>query len=281
MRILVVGGGKSGSWKIRGEQLGTAIGAHVRSYNVIQNLLGYDFVIAVKRIPNDFLNMIHKSGKPLIWDVVDAWPQPSMNTANEHESVEWIRSELNRIRPNGVVYSTSKMMSDARYDASSIVLPHHAWPKYLVCRPSIRKDVKNVGYEGGPQYLGRWKYLIDKSCVKRGWSFVLNGDLSKCDIGLALRDCSGYPLKWWKSNCKLANLQALGLPSICSREHGMLSFSSGAEVFIDSPAELEDSFDFLTSYETRLNISNTMYSSAVYLKDVADKYKLWLSHLNF
>ena len=48
-RILITGTGTSGSWKIRGEQLGAAIGAEIMPRAALANCRRADVVVLVKR----------------------------------------------------------------------------------------------------------------------------------------------------------------------------------------------------------------------------------------
>ena len=74
-RILVTGGGTSGSWKIRGEQLGEAICADVLPRAGFADCSAAELIVVVKRAPPELLDTVRRSGRPWVWDVVDAWPQ--------------------------------------------------------------------------------------------------------------------------------------------------------------------------------------------------------------
>lgn len=162
-----------------------------------------------------------------------------------------------------------------------MVLPHHGWPKYHA-PIEIRKDIKRVGYEGGEHYLGRFRAVIDAECARRGWTFEVNaGNLQECDIGICLRDPQDYASQHWKSNCKLANMQLMGLPAICSLEQGYCEFSSGTELFIEDPSQVGQAFNGLTYYHGRVTTSDTMKLAAPKLDNVALRYKEWLEALNF
>lgn len=80
MRLLVTGkGGATGSWQIRGEQLGHAIGAEVVPFASLGSTsIGRGVLpIVVKRSPAQVLKQI--GDRPWVYDVVDAWPQPAGN----------------------------------------------------------------------------------------------------------------------------------------------------------------------------------------------------------
>lgn len=273
MRILVTGRGTSGSWKVRGEQLGAAIGARVIPR--CADVRGADVVVWVKRI----INGAPLKGRFWVWDIVDAWPQPEGNNWTEARAVAWLRGELDRHRPSAVVFPTAAMLADSGWQGPALVLPHHAWPRYH--QVALRDRVEAVGYEGSMCHLGRWSEVLERACRARGWCFSANGDLSKCDIGIALRECSGHAPRRWKSNVKLANLQALGIPAICSPERGYIEFGSGAELYVQTEAELAEALDQLGSLECRARAGARMAAAVPTLAAVAEEYMTWLEQLNF
>lgn len=263
---------------MRAEQLGPAIGASVkwRAVNVEQ-FRGIDVLVYVKRLNDGVLAAIRESGRPWVWDIVDAWPRPADNNWDRQHSVIWLQGELRRLKPSAIIVATHAMLEDSGWSGKSLVLPHHAWSKYSP-RP-LAESVLQVGYEGMPLYLGKWKALIDAECAKRGWSFVV-GDLSNADIGIALRDDRSYANKFWKSNCKLANLQALGIPAICSPEAGYVEFGSGEELIVEKKEQLVGAFDRLASMQERGRIRERMLAAAPRIDAVAREYSEWLA-LNF
>lgn len=275
MRIIVTGkGGKAGSWAIRGQQLGAAIGAVVVPLADAAQLKRADVAVVVKRIPDSLLANLRSSGRPWVLDLVDGWPQPAGNAWPKSVAVQWLRERLGALQPTAVVFPTTQMQIDSCWQGPSIVLPHHAWPKYE--RQPVRASVSLVGYEGDAGYLGRWAPLIERECTRRGWRFVVNGDLASCDIGLALRDVSGYPAGAWKANTKLANLQALGIPAICSPEASYREFGSGSEAFVTEHSELSEAMENLTDRPIRAAASEAMSMATPRLEQVAGVYRAWL-----
>ena len=275
MHILVTGSGTSGSWQIRGEQLGRAIGA-----TVIPKCLdvgGYHAAIVVKRPLPDLIARLHKADVPIIWDVVDGWPQPSGNGWGRAVCMSWMHEQFERIRPFAVVAATLAMEEDlGEFGVSVIRLPHHGRPG--LGRNPVREAVKTVGYEGGTQYLGRWWESLDRQCRRRGWKFVVNPpSIVELDIVVAMRDAVGYAPSRWKSNVKLANAQASGTPFIGSPEAGYLEMSARRrERWATSEDSLDEAFDELTPYDERLRVSQAMLRVAPKLDDVAREYKSWL-----
>lgn len=273
MKIVVTGTGKSGSWKIRGDQLGAAIGARVEPRCI--DFSHCDLVVYVKRMKLDALGAIRRSKVRWVWDVVDAWPQPEGNLWNADQAISWLRVELNRLRPHAVVFATDAMREDSGWRGPALVLPHHAWPRYSK-RNELRPEVKTVGYEGH-DYLGSWAKKLREACAQRGWKFEINGDMRHADIGVALREADGWAARRWKSNVKLANIHALGIPALCSPEAGYMQFARGTEIFLDNGGNLPAALDLCAGRAFR---EHAQSAEIINLKDVAEEYKTWLMELN-
>lgn len=277
MRVLVTGRGTSGSWAIRGEQLGRAIGATVERQAT--TVAGYDLAIVVKRAPDDLLNRLRSAKLPIVWDVVDAWPQPAGNLWTDAECRRWLTAQVAHMKPAAIVAATRAMAADCGvFKVPTVALPHHSRPGQRV--NPINERVRKVGYEGGPQYLGKWEAVVSAECARRGWEFVVNpAALADVDLLVALREANGYAPRNWKSNVKLANAQGSGTPIVCNREAGYLETASGGEFFADTEQELSASFDRLADYDTR-----KMAAAGLWARDlnaVATEYKAWLQRLNF
>lgn len=273
MHILMTGRGTSGSFQIRGVQLGQTIGAAV-----VPNALDvapYDIAVLVKRPTAELLQRFRRAGTKVVWDLVDAWPQPVGNEWNKRRCLDWLEEQIVMIRPAGIVAATKAMATDCeRFGVPVLALPHHA-------RPGLRmnpiRTLKVAGYEGGEQYLGRWLPIIKRLCAARGLRFVVNpAEMADVDVVLALRDCAGYAPRHWKSNVKLANAQGSGTPVICNREAGYLETVSGAEQWADDEAELAAAFDALECTSTRLQASKTLRAAAPSIDSVAATYVEWL-----
>lgn len=269
--ILVTGAGRSGSWQVRGEQLGRAIGAVVKPLADLADCRGADLVVIVKRPPAATLDAVRRSGMPWVWDVVDAWPQGHHPDMDERQAKRWLRAQLEALQPTAVVWPTWRMQDDARWEGPQIALPHHGWPKYH--RREVSDTIRAVGYEGG-NYLGRWRQVLEQECALRGWQFVVNGDMQQVDVGVALRDGGGYPAAHWKSNCKLANLQHLGIPAICSPECGYMETQCGSELWASCAAELAAAFRELENDKRRRELAAA--ARPIPLDQVAKTYRGWL-----
>jgi hypothetical protein len=273
LRILVTGkGGPTGSWQIRGEQLGHALGATIAPAAGSRQLDQADVIVVVKRISAELLQSL--SGRRWVLDFVDGWPQPRGNEWGKAEAIAWLRGRLRTLNPTAVVFPTTRMREDSGWTGPAIVLPHHAWPKYQ--RHPHALKVRRVGYEGDASYLGRWRAVMQAACAARGWEFVENGDLGTCQIGVALRDVSGYPAGAWKANTKLANLQALGLPALISPEEGYREFGSAAQTEIVYPEHVGPALDALAGDGIRRRLGDLAVAAAPRLQNVADAYGAWL-----
>jgi len=279
VNILVTGRGSSGSWQIRGAQLGKAIGAHVEAN--VNSVKGFDVAVIVKRPRLDLLERLRQRGIPIIWDIVDAWPQPHGNLWSRGECVDWLQKEVNTIKPQALVAATQAMADDCKsFGLPVLPLPHHARPGQPL--NPIRPSVLKVGYEGGLQYIGGWTPVLEKECGKRGWGLSLNPqELASVDIVLAVRDQKGYAARHWKSGVKLANAQGSGTPCVLGRERGYMEGASGAEQWADSPEELIAAFDALQAQECRKEISSRLEAAAPSLSGVATRYKRWIETLSF
>ena len=284
MRIAMTGRGTSGSWQIRGVQLGSAIGADLKPNVVFTSAFReYDTVIVVKRITEANLRAVQASKRRIIWDVVDAWPQPEGNGWHREQCLVWLQNELDRIKPDGIIAATERMKRDL-HDMMSVpvlYLPHHSDPKL---QPQVvARTVERIGYEGAPHYLGRWREVAQTWCKRNQVQWAENpGSISKLDIVLALRDSYGFAPKHWKSNVKLTNAHAAGIPCICSPEQGYIDVQTLAESWVDTPDAphaLWQALDALLPFERRLEVFDHFTSNAMYftLDAVSKRLKQWLS----
>lgn len=276
--ILFTGNGKSGSWKIRGLQLGSAVGGVIspQCTNLQQN--NVNLVVMVKKEVPGVVQECRKNNIPWVWDVVDGWPQPSGNQWDKDTAVKWLKEAIARLQPTAMVFPTKAMAEDAEFKGRWLVLPHHAWGKYEKVKHHPTNVV--VGYEGGPHYIQPWVKQITEECNRRKWTFLNNGDMQKCHIGLALRGFSGHPARNWKSNVKLANIQGLGIPAICSNEAGYREYMSGVEFFVEDAHQLSHAFSQLEDFERRRIIGHMMHERKITLASIALRYRLWLDQLS-
>lgn len=275
----MTGSGRSGSWQIRAEQLGRAIGATVKPQATLSDCQRADVIIAVKRVPQATLKAIKDSGKPWLWDLVDLWPQPEGNAWTLEQAIHYVRRLcLETWNPTAAIWPTQCMGDDIRYPGR--VLYHHARPG--IRQNPIRKTIRTIGYEGSPDYLSGWINPILKQCEARGWNFLVNAShLADLDIVLAVRgdEYDGHAPRRWKSNVKLANAQGSGTPIICQRESGYIETQAGVEVFIDSPVDLGSAFDSLLDWDRRKKIATQLRACAYSINQAAADLKEIISAL--
>jgi hypothetical protein len=279
MEILVTGRGTGGSWGIRGVQLGRAMGATVMPE--ARDLAAHDVAVLVKRYTPDLLERLHEArerdGLRIVWDVVDAWPQPRGNLWSREQCLAWLRAEIALVQPDGIVAATYEMLQDCKeFGVPVLLLPHHARPGLR--RNPIRDRVRTVGYEGAPQYITRWRGHIEHECMRRGWCFEMQpAELSDVDILVALRDEVGYAPRKWKSGVKLANAQGSGTPVVCCREAGYLENDSGGALWADDPRQLANAFDILEPLAARRNAAAKLLAATPHLQTIAETYSTWLN----
>lgn len=279
MKVLVTGRSRAGSWRIRGEQLGSAIGAHVEIE--ARKVTGFDVAVVVKRAPMNTLQRLRAERIPVVWDIVDAWPQPEGNSWGKDACLRWLRDEVEIIRPNAIVAATQRMMYDCLENMRLPVLwlPHHSRNDEV---NPIREHVNVVGYEGSERYLGPWQGWLEDECHSRGWKFVVNPErLADLDIVTAFRYYGGYAACNWKSNVKLANAQGSGTPCVMNREAGYLEMASGGELWANDRRQLSDALDQLVPLKVRRERSDRLRQAAVNINEVARTYTEWLSQLKF
>ena len=277
MNILVTGRGTSGSWKVRGVQLGKALGARVKPKADESDIYWADAVVLVKRPLHDFMHALKQSGKPWFWDVVDFYPQPAATGWSKKYAISWVQKQIKTYKPTGVIWPNEKMALDCSNSENDIVLYHHHRPNIQLNK--IREKVSVVGYEGSEKYLGYWKSKIIKQCEIRNWNFVINqGTHVDWDICIALRSSehSGYVQKNWKSNVKLANAQGSGTPFIGAFESGYIETASESEIYCGNFSDLEAAFSMLEDYQMRKYISESLRSKAYSVADAAADMQVYL-----
>lgn len=273
MKVLVTGNRPTaGSWLIRADQLARPVGFRVEPLTT--DVSGNDVVVAVKRHRPELPDACRRAGIPLVWDIIDPWPQPVGNIWDEATAKAWLRSELTRIRPSLVLASTRKMSADiAEMGFEAVAIYHHS---RAAPRREISERIKVVGYDGSVVQLGSWADVVRAQCAKRGWEFVVDGSrYNEFDIVLGLRGYDGYAPRAWKSNVKLANAQAAGIPFVGSPEAGYLETRvPGCEKFATDEQSLSLAFDALESQSARQRVASWMHtvSETVSVENIRRQY---------
>lgn len=264
MKILVTGKGSAGSWKIRGEQLGDAIGARVVPKAIRPEIQRADLVVYVKRIHGNFFADITKAGTKWIWDLVDPYPQPICTDWTKQHSIDWVRKQIETFKPHGIIWPNKKMRDDCDDgDTPGAVIYHHH--RQNISLNPIRENIQAIGYEGEPNYIADWLPVLKSECKKREWKFLINPpNICDLDIVVAMRGerFNGYAQRSWKSNVKLSNAQGSGTPFIGSAESSYIETGCGAEVLIESESQIAGALDQLVPRETRLQASEKMRAVA-------------------
>lgn len=281
MKILITGkGGSAGSWRIRGEQLGAAIGATVKPMATLEDCRAHDVIVVVKRVPDALLENIRASKKPWVFDCVDFYPQPECSKWPRDAAIAWVRERMSYFYPSAVIWPNEHMQADCTAGRKEIVLRHHARPGMPV--NPIRDQVKLVNYEGAPEYLAEWQHWLTMECRRRGWAFSVNAPLyTAADIVVAFRgvDYGGYAQRNWKSNVKLANAHASGTPFVGQPDSGYLESSTNLEFWVDHHSGLARAFDALEDQDRRRAISERFLRSAYPLSAAADELRKFLHAL--
>jgi len=270
MKILVTGKGEaSGAWKVRGEELGRAIGAEVYPKASDAQVKAADIVITVKHTqPN-----ITAAQGITVLDIVDAYPQPDANQWSREQLIAWANDYS--LPYNYTVAATEAMRVDTGAD---FALRHHYRPD--IEENPIRARVQTVGYEGSERYLDGWMEDILRECKRRGWTFLVNPDrLADCDVVLAVRgnQWRGYATDNWKSCVKMSNSIGSITPMIALPERGYIE--TGAPfVSVEAPSGIDAAFAQIESLATRMRMASALRElKPLYsLEAVANEYLEWL-----
>lgn len=280
MRLLFTGRGTSGSWAIRGQQIGEALGAKVKPLAAHADFQACDLAVVVKRVPEPIRGGLASSGKPWVYDIVDAYPQPLSSGWQRSEAISWIRRHVMTLNPTAVIWPNQRMRDDCDDGRPGLVLPHHARP-HQAPNP-VREHIATVGYEGRADYLQGWAMVLHKECERRGWRFVVNPErLADLDIVVAFRggQWDGYASQHWKSGVKLANAHATGTHFVGRPDDGYTETASGAEYWATSPAEIRIAFDWLEPQSTRELVSDRFRESVYTIDRAAETLRPFLESL--
>lgn len=280
MKILFTGRGTSGSYQVRAVQVAAALGARAKSMATLEDCKAADVIVAVKKVPEPLLMAIRKSGRPWIYDIVDAYPQPRCSAWVKGVAQAWLKEHLRALRPDYVIWPNERMQED--YGGAGAVIYHHHRPKIDV--NPIRERIQTIGYEGAPAYLEGWFQTVEAECRARGARFVVNPErLADVDVVLALRGkgWNGYPQQHWKSQVKLANAHGSGTPFIGAPESGYLETACGAEYWASHPGDLGVALDWLESKSARQEVSARFLKNAFSIDHAAERYRDVLCALRF
>lgn len=268
MNVLIVGSGK-GSWAMRGEQLGRAIGARLAVTPLPADLAWADVVVLVKRAIVQ-ADTVHAAGKPLVWDALDFWSQPAQNGLSEVDARALLADWQRRYRPTLTIGAT-QAMADA---AGGAYLPHHG---HQALRITDARPCAVVGYEGSPAYLDGWERPLREACAARGWRLVINPpDLSAVDVLVALRGgpWDGWMCRQWKSGVKYVNAVLAGRPVITQATAAFAEMALPGTV-VAAPIDLDAALDRWASDDARRAVTSWSRTHAgIYaLEAIASAYR--------
>jgi len=262
VNVLIVGSGK-GSWMMRGQQLGAAIGARVTSQPTDDYWRWAELAVLVKKAGASFAPDAHRFGVPVVWDALDCWRQPDDNRWTESYAKSRFQAQIDAIRPMLVIGATQAMAEACE----GVFVPHHSW-QGLTPTPA-REQVRTVAYQGNAAYLGTWAGALQKACTKRGWTFAVNpSDLSTADILVAFRDgpWDGWICREWKSGVKIVNAIAAGRPLISQNSAAVRELQPDGSI-VERPSELAAALDFWSDRDARQAV-------VARARDVAERFTL-------
>lgn len=265
MKILFTGKPNKGSWQIRAVQMAAEFGECI-PYATEKQCRAADFIVAIKRVPQEVLNAIRASGTPWAWDTVDCYPQPACSGWSREWSIEWMREQVRSMQPTVVCFATQRMRQDVGFGGA--VIYHHHRPG--IATNPIREKIRVIGYEGASQYLGHWEKRLEQSARHIGAEFTMKPSaLADCDVVVAFRggaaDC--YATRHWKSNVKLANAHASGTPFIGQLDDGYRETMTGAEHWVDEPKDIDLALEWLSSQRERLRVSQVFRGASISVQD--------------
>src|SRR5688572_3875585 len=177
MNVLIVGADSHGSFEMRGQQLGRAIGARVTTRPNPGDFAWADAIVLVKHAATEWGKQAKRSKKPLVWDVLDIWKQPDGNQT----AIDAHRASIMQTR-DAIGITTLIAATEAMAQAiGGVYLPHQS--RLRLTPAPARKTASVVGYEGRPKYLGSWRKVLEQACARLGMTFVVNPpDLRDVDV---------------------------------------------------------------------------------------------------
>lgn len=249
MNILMVGVG-SGSWQMRGVQLGGAIGARVTASPRPSDWAWADLVVLVKRAAMRWQVQARRLTVPVVWDVLDFWAQPEDNHLTRDDMIAKVRAVQQAAGVTALIGATGAMAADI----GGVYLPHHC---RLGLQPApIREKAEVVAYEGQRKYLGRWAKALEQSCDALGLRFVVNPpNIRDADVLVSFRDgkWDGWACRRWKSGIKHVNAIVSGRP-IVSQPAAARDELRPFGLVIETPAGLTEAISAASARECRADV---------------------------
>lgn len=285
LRVCFLGDGTSGSWRMRAAQVAGMRAAWVaRATQDLdpRDIDRHDLFCFVKRFDRGLATRLRSGGKVVLYDVVDPWKQPEDGDRYKTlpEIVGFFRQLWRDLPVEGVIFPNATMKKDLGHLVPNpTVIYHHHRPELRPVRVRDRAPV--VGYEGVPDYLGPWRQVVQRACTRHALRFVVNPRcLTDLDIGFAARGGPHGSLlaSRYKSNVKLANFFAAGIPSIVhADEMSYRETDNGKVLFFRTDAELDSGLETLLPVETRREIQESFLSHSrnFSLATIAEQYEAY------
>lgn len=250
MNILMVGVG-SGSYQMRGIQLGGAIGARVTAAPEPSDWAWADVVVLVKRAAIQWQAQARRLKVPVVWDVLDFWNQPEDNSLAREEMIAKVKA-IQEAAGVSVLIGATRAMAD---DIGGVYLTHHC--RLGLSPGQLRDRAEVVGYDGTSKYLGRWRAALEQSCEDLGLRFVVNPpDIRTADVLVSFRDgrWDGWACRRWKSGVKLVNALVAGRPIVSQPSAACDEACDEKRLFgalVETTEGLTEAIGLASSLETR------------------------------
>lgn len=290
VRVLFTGGSEAGSWEMRGVQVSSARLNWSANHELPEHAIdSFDIFCFVKHPRPTVMRDLVERGKCVVYDVIDSWKQPEegLSVKSVPDARILFEKKWKEISADAFIFPNEIMKKDLEDLAPpSTVLYHHFRPEYEDWSHPIKEKAQTVAYEGNPEYLGEWKFLLELLCKKLGLKLLINPkDLKEVDIGFAARGGlhSSLLSNRYKSNVKLANFYGAGIPCVVqASEVSYRETDNGAVRFFDSERSLEKNLEELLDPELRKEIRESFLKSreSFRLSHIANEYeKFFLSLL--
>lgn len=225
MRVLFCGGSpKAPSWLMRGVQIAQQRDTWQAISKPTQiDINRADIIVVVKRFDAALCNALRASGKPIVWDALDFWPQPEGGDVilpqNVTAAIHMIKPYLRKLRPDHVICANKRMERDVADLLNTRCIYHHA-----------RLDARHVElgqtiyYDGCEKHAVKWLQTVREAAAPYGWDVKFGAPKNGAGALLAVRDCNHgtWIAHRWKSNVKAANAIMHGLPLLGNPENGYL-----------------------------------------------------------
>lgn len=282
-----VGRAQAGSYQARAVQLAACRPEWSASPQLTpEQILGHDLFVFVKWAAPRPMRLLRRLGKRVVFDLLDGWEQPAddrrvRDLAGARALYHARQGELDL---DAVIFATRAMQEDlgSLWPAGEVIYHHH---RPGLAPVALRETPRLVGYEGEPAFLGPWADELQRACAELGLRFVINPPaLEQVDLGVAVRGGAhdGWLTRRYKSNVKLANLYALGIPALvqagaCAYEEtacpGLPRFAT--------PAELRAALRALLPLEARRRLQAAQLAAAPAFAPaaIADRYAALFARL--